>query len=1333
MSTQNIGTLLIDMGMNIARLRADVDQAKSVVGGAMADIKRSVDVAKTALGALGMAGAGGVFVGVIKGAIDAADQLNKLSQRTGIATEALSQLQYAARLANVSADSLTTGIKKLNVSIAEGLSGDKDKIARFKELGITLTDTSGKAKTADAVLLDMAEAFSKAKDGAGKSEMAVKLMGRAGDEMIPLLNGGRQALLDLMREADKLGVTIGRDFAQNAEEFNDNLTRMQVAGQKTAIALGGDLVKALGAAMREMVQATIEGGKLYGMYVGLQTLLTGDDRHKANVAMVDLTDKILAGENALLALQNGNKKNKNAFTEEAIRKKETELQLLRDEYGMHQRLGQQIDEQTRAAEAAAAKLRAARENGRDIKAPPAGGTAAKTEFEKFNEALQKRQELEQAELEVGGKLNELDKFTVETITALALVSKDLTRAQYEALVVKADAIAETIKLNVEEKKAMEIAVTRQKQRAEEAKGIADFMQEQTVATNARNKAAGDMLKQLEFENSRLGLNAEETARATAVRELERMGILQGTEAWEKYGQAILDATLKKAETQKAISDFKAVWDSVDRTAHDVFVNIFKGGKDAFTKLRDTLKATLLDLLYQMTVRKWLFNITASVTGQGGGVAGAVSQAAGVGQGIGGIGSLISGGTSLANMGGTALANITGTGLDGFLATNGAFGTAGGAMGGIMSTVSAALPYVAIAALAISLLSKKGGGPKTEAGFAPGGLGIAGIDIGGAMQGAQRGDVAAAQGISQGISASYAALAKQLGLVNDKLDVGIFYSMDNAEGGTSLTQLQVTSSAGYNRGSRLGGIENVARGEDALKKALADETTRLLFEALKASDLPEQYKAFLNAVAADASTSDMQQAIDKVTKVKTERAQLEALLLDLTSTELEKLNRARDAERAAIDPMNREILEQIYARQDAIRAEQEATKAAQDATKAAEEQAKAQEALRKATEEANRALADAVTGTMSAYADSLRTTVGELQSAMDKQLGYADALKRFRLSLTTGPLAQLSPEARYNATAGEFNRLSALPVNSDERMSGLADAGQAFLEASQSYNASSMAYFVDLAKVKGSVQATEGAALTAAQISKMQLNTAQSQLDVLLGIKANTGSAASLLSAMTNALIAQIKGGGFVGSTVNPGALAAATGGATGVFSMVGGSTTGISAYTSPGGAFATFTADKNALYAKDGSYIGTAAGVTSYIRGLFDKGDYQGIYDGASRLGISLNDVDTLGGFSAGASAAWARSKGLPVFHQGTDFVPQTGFALLERGERVIPASQNRGGADNRELVAEVRELRRSNTELMQRLLVISAEIGSKSLAKQDEIVEGVRARPYSRERVVIA
>jgi tape measure domain-containing protein len=92
----------------------------------------------------------------------------------------------------------------------------------------------------------------------------------------------------------------------------------------------------------------------------------------------------------------------------------------------------------------------------------------------------------------------------------------------------------------------------------------------------------------------------------------------GTEA-QKALQTQYDIWYSNQSLKPQIDEQKKVWTSIESTAHDTFVSIFDSGKSSFDRLRDTLKNGLLDLLYQMTVKKWIFNIGASVGLSGGSV------------------------------------------------------------------------------------------------------------------------------------------------------------------------------------------------------------------------------------------------------------------------------------------------------------------------------------------------------------------------------------------------------------------------------------------------------------------------------------------------------------------------------------------------------------------------------------------------------------------------------------------------------------------------------------------------------------------------------------------
>jgi hypothetical protein len=81
-------------------------------------------------------------------------------------------------------------------------------------------------------------------------------------------------------------------------------------------------------------------------------------------------------------------------------------------------------------------------------------------------------------------------------------------------------------------------------------------------------------------------------------------------AMRSLAEAQAEGVIKSAQFEQQ----KKMWESIDQTAHDTFVSIFDSGKSAFDRLRDTLKNGLLDLLYQMTIKQWVFNIGAQVSG-----------------------------------------------------------------------------------------------------------------------------------------------------------------------------------------------------------------------------------------------------------------------------------------------------------------------------------------------------------------------------------------------------------------------------------------------------------------------------------------------------------------------------------------------------------------------------------------------------------------------------------------------------------------------------------------------------------------------------------------------
>jgi hypothetical protein len=181
--------------------------------------------------------------------------MGKAAQKVGLMTEELSALKYTADLAGVGFESLQTSLVRLTRSMSEvAKGGESDAAKAFQVLGISVTNADGSLRSAAEVMGDVAQKFSEFKDGAEKTALAVAIFGRAGADMIPLLNQGRDAIAASNEEAKKLGVTIGSDLARDSERLNDNLSRMQYAINGVFVAIANELAPTLADLSDKMVE-----------------------------------------------------------------------------------------------------------------------------------------------------------------------------------------------------------------------------------------------------------------------------------------------------------------------------------------------------------------------------------------------------------------------------------------------------------------------------------------------------------------------------------------------------------------------------------------------------------------------------------------------------------------------------------------------------------------------------------------------------------------------------------------------------------------------------------------------------------------------------------------------------------------------------------------------------------------------------------------------------------------------------------------------------------------------------------------------------------------------
>jgi len=215
---------------------------------------------------IGLAAAGAVLVALGGGALLAArsilkmanetakvgDEIAKTSQKLGVSVIELQELRYAADRSGVSSESLSTNIRKLNDSIGKAVNGNTRATASFKRIGVSLTDSEGRARKTTDVMEDLADVFKDMKNPVEKAALAQELFGKKGSEMIPMLNSGSAGLRKMREEAQQTGAVMSEKLVRSTEKYKDAQTDLNATKQRFRNIVSEAFLPAITAIMRRL-------------------------------------------------------------------------------------------------------------------------------------------------------------------------------------------------------------------------------------------------------------------------------------------------------------------------------------------------------------------------------------------------------------------------------------------------------------------------------------------------------------------------------------------------------------------------------------------------------------------------------------------------------------------------------------------------------------------------------------------------------------------------------------------------------------------------------------------------------------------------------------------------------------------------------------------------------------------------------------------------------------------------------------------------------------------------------------------------------------------------
>lgn len=590
--------------------------------------------------------------------VDALAELDDAAQKTGASVELLSKLQKTANAFGTDfANQVEPAITKLSRGIA-GLEDPSNKAnAALAALDIKSRDANGNLRDSAQITIDVAKALQNYRDDASKAALVTDLFGKSGAELLPFLNdaagsvdkfsgasagaaANAAALQDSLNAqkqrwdefTQQLTIAVLPAITDVAGAFLDVQTKGQSLSNDKAVTGWADNL-ALSVAPLYDTLANLKN-EIYAVGKSFQVVYADIEVATARMKTFNpaayvtgdpLSDLSKAQKNRQRVLIEAN----NAYADMANRPRDEYEQALR------KRMSERPNQYASPIVAGSGSNKPAvgyvsgqsAADASDAKKAASDAAAAQKAYASLTDSINKQIEAKRAEYSVNGPLTESQKIMLDVNLKRADGQLKLTDAQYK------NVQALTASLDAETRNA-EMAALRLKSEqdylalVESANAARD---EQVLAAQDETKALEDQAQAKLDEIDQLSMTRDQLEALQKARYDERIGVLETQKAYlesqpdREYeieliqrqidALGVLRNSVGKSEAiNKAKEDVNTIFGSMEQTARLAWTVFANSGTNAAQAVGKAIKASILDLLYQLTIKKFFVNIAAGTSG-----------------------------------------------------------------------------------------------------------------------------------------------------------------------------------------------------------------------------------------------------------------------------------------------------------------------------------------------------------------------------------------------------------------------------------------------------------------------------------------------------------------------------------------------------------------------------------------------------------------------------------------------------------------------------------------------------------------------------------------------
>jgi len=172
------------------------------------------------------------------------------AQRMGVSQENYQRLKEAAEESGAEIGDLQFGMRKLSMLMAGAADGEDKAAEKLEKFGFSAKDATGKLKSSEAVLYEIADKFKTMPNGIEKTNLAMSIFGKGGMALLPMLNKGSEGIKAIGDEFAELGLVLddesiksGRKYGRALKDLRDITDSFRLVISKALMPIVSDLVK----------------------------------------------------------------------------------------------------------------------------------------------------------------------------------------------------------------------------------------------------------------------------------------------------------------------------------------------------------------------------------------------------------------------------------------------------------------------------------------------------------------------------------------------------------------------------------------------------------------------------------------------------------------------------------------------------------------------------------------------------------------------------------------------------------------------------------------------------------------------------------------------------------------------------------------------------------------------------------------------------------------------------------------------------------------------------------------------------------------------------------